>query len=113
MDSGYRRRLPGIVRRDALLPAEPENGTFRAIAGRIELARPPQDRGPELSAVPVEMPTPRGRKSLEAQIRRAFDLVTPYAEAVWSHLRVHWTDAFIALGFVAVVLLSAYLLLRP
>jgi hypothetical protein len=61
----------------------------------------------------MDMPTPpRGLKSVEGQFRRARDWVTPYAVAVWNHLRVHWTDAILFFGFVAVGLLTGYLLLK-
>lgn len=61
----------------------------------------------------MEAPTPQQeRPGLRVQIRDAWSSVVPYIDAVWQHLRVNWTDGLLALGFLAVILLSAYILLR-
>ena len=63
--------------------------------------------------MPLEAPTPRqDRPGLLPQLRSALGSLMPYADAVWQHLRNHWTDALLAVGFVFVILLSTYLLMK-
>lgn len=54
--------------------------------------------------------THSSKNSVEPWLRRTWTSVTPMGRAVWEHMKHNWTDAFIALGFVAVMLLSVYLL---
>ena len=109
MDS-ERRRLPGIVRRGPVAAAARQGGHYRT-PGQ-------QDDGPayraasvaRLRAATMQGPTSRGVKNgFDARLRRAWNSVVP---PVWDHLRHKWTDALLALGFLAVILLSAYVLLK-
>ena len=52
------------------------------------------------------------RNELEPRFRRFLHGVTAFADAAWHHLKHKWTDALLALGFVAVIVLSAYALLK-
>ena len=51
-------------------------------------------------------------KRQDARSRNAWSNVTLQADAVWQHLRHNWTDALLGVGFIAVIVLSAYALLR-
>ena len=64
-----------------------------------------------LEARVMERPmTHSPKNSAEPWLRRTWSSVAPLSRAVWEHLKHNWTDAFIALGFAAVMLLSAYVL---
>ena len=61
----------------------------------------------------MDGPMPRSAKNqLDSRLRRVWSSVAPHAEAVWEHLKHNWTDALLGLGFIAVILLSAYILLH-
>ena len=51
-------------------------------------------------------------KRQDARSRNTWSSVTLQADAVWQHLRHNWTDALLGIGLVAVIVLSAYALLR-
>ena len=51
-------------------------------------------------------------KRQDTRNRRTWHAFALQVEAVWQHLRHNWTDAILAVGFVAVIVLSAYALLR-
>jgi hypothetical protein len=56
---------------------------------------------------------PRRRPTgIEGRLREVWERFSPYAEAAWEHLKLNWTDGLLAIGFVVVALLSAYVLLR-
>ena len=61
----------------------------------------------------MDGPMPRSAKNqFDSRLRRAWSNVLPITEAVWDHLKHNWTDALLGLGFVAVILLSAYILFK-
>lgn len=110
MDSD-RRRLPGIVRREALAPTNRPSGLYRASTMHVDAPRRPGPRAVETGALTMEAPR-RDKPGLWVQVRDAWASLVPYVDAVWQHLRVNWTDGLLALGFLAVILLSAYILVR-
>jgi len=61
----------------------------------------------------MDGPMMRGAKNdSESWLQRARGAMTPAARAVWEHLRHNWTDGLLALGFLAVMVLSAYVMLK-
>jgi hypothetical protein len=57
--------------------------------------------------------SPRRQSSrIESRLRQVREQFTPYVDAAWEHLKANWTDGLLAVGFVIVALLSAYVLLR-
>ena len=46
------------------------------------------------------------------RLGRIGDRFAVLAAATWEHLRIHWTDALLAVGFVFVALLTAYVLVK-
>jgi hypothetical protein len=106
------KRLPGIVRRPEVL-ANGRAGFQRAASGRpVSVGRRPAGQPVPVRATVMEVPTRDARGSYESRLRRAWNAIAPVAEAVWEHLKVNWTDALLALGFFAVILLSTYVLLK-
>ena len=111
MDS-ERRRLPGIVRRSTMAAAVRDGGIYKVPGPPAVETAQGSPRG-NLRAAPMSGPTSRdARGGLEPWMRRLRNLVTSYGEAVFDHLRHNWTDALLAIGFLAVFLLSAYVLLK-
>jgi hypothetical protein len=49
---------------------------------------------------------------MASRLRDFVDRAADAVEFVWGHLRANWTDALLAAGFAAVILLSAYVLLK-
>jgi hypothetical protein len=107
------RRLPGIVRRSAVAAAVRDGGLYRSASAQgVDAGRRPPGVArlrPEGAEGPVSREINRGQ---ETRGRRGLNAVGPHIEAVWTHLRHNWMDAVLAAGFVAVIVLSAYALLR-
>lgn len=114
MDS-ERKRLPGIVRRHPVLAAEREGGMYRTM--RTQAGEQPHRRPPAVTELKGgSMPAGDGDsgrlRALEVRLRQARARLAPYMEAVREHFSVHWTDGLLAIGFLAVGMLTAYLLLK-
>jgi hypothetical protein len=100
-------RLPGILRRGALT-ATRDTGVGR-VTPSIDIAalRRRHASVPAVGAASME-----ASASARNGLSRAWTFLSRAVRAVAEHLRHNWLDGVLAVGFVAVFLLSAYVLLK-